>query len=271
MPGPEDFVLVFEGLPGEEMMFAVPRGRQHTTPLIPPQKQRTGAPAPSVQPKPTPASTPFRPTLVPPPAPTPETATDALAAAEPKGTALMVPEGAPGPTALGPAPERLSGAAFVGILAGGAALLGIGVVVMNALAQSMDGSPEPEPESEPDEEAPEPKPRAAHKERELSLLYMEGCEACEEFKPTFESAIGALEEQGISVKRIEASGILPEGTPEVAAVPALVLREGDKTKILDGRKVMKRDWAPEDVVKFATSTMRRPRSKKPAESAESAE
>lgn len=265
MPG-EDFVLVFEGLPGEEVEFAVPRGQEKTTPLIPPKRPTIGPkPAPASAPAPTNGKTtapaqngPAKPSpiiqLVPPPAPSAPPAPDAPSAA------LTVPEiDPPQAPAPGTEPGRLSGAAFFGILVGGAAVLGIGAVIVNALMQSMDGTDDvgDEPESEPE---PEEK-RAPRGERELSLLYMDGCEACEAFKPTFESAISALEAEGVKVKKIEASGVLPEGTPDVAAVPALVLREGDKTKILDGRKVMKRDWNPEDVVKFATSAIRAPRKK----------
>ena len=66
---------------------------------------------------------------------------------------------------------------------------------------------------------------------ELAMIYMRGCSACKEFRPEFDEAARELRKQGIETRRIEGSGELPRGYPDVLKVPALVKRGTGRTRV----------------------------------------
>lgn len=66
---------------------------------------------------------------------------------------------------------------------------------------------------------------------ELAMIYMRGCSACKEFRPEFDEAARELRKQGIETRRIEGSGELPRGYPDVLKVPALVKRGAGGTRV----------------------------------------
>ena len=66
---------------------------------------------------------------------------------------------------------------------------------------------------------------------ELAMIYMRGCSACKEFRPEFDEAARELRKQGIETRRIEGSGELPHGIPDVLKVPALVQRGTGRTRV----------------------------------------